>query len=425
MDTIKSLVSLSNELLESIVEYLDVPRDLHCLALTCRLLHNIIDPNHLQLRYIQCQPGREDLWSLLMQRPLLARNVRVLEIRYSLWGYRDGDIVPKAFLEFKPRNAVPQLERIQPPESSLSLIKALERMDNLVRFTWNGVYLEDAAMEAIFATLGRKGIQELSLYPRHARPISETVRTKIPCPMQTLLAVRSLSITKICHCHACYPHPFYDALIMTKNLPLTDLYLDFGWVWYGIAANSRIQNLFESAHWPSLKRFTLKSASLISNPSSDIMSNFLQRHSRIEALWLPPDLPPPTLEEGMLPCLRSLHFGSWKVNMEYRVPPSIANQLHHFSSPISNMTLSILDYMPSLKSCKVIGLGDIATFVTKVSELERLHYIWPEEHGHEITLAMKREVRTNQNQNIELIHPLFSMFRPKIVLYHISHIFLD
>ncbi|KIJ44699.1 hypothetical protein M422DRAFT_132354, partial [Sphaerobolus stellatus SS14] len=68
------------ETLESIIDNIDRCKDLLNLALTCSQLRDLIIPNHIEYRYIRCDPYRRSLWTKLIQQPRLASNIRILDL---------------------------------------------------------------------------------------------------------------------------------------------------------------------------------------------------------------------------------------------------------------------------------------------------------------------------------------------------------
>src|SRR4051794_36353300 len=80
----KSLLSLSNELLELVIANIELPQHLLNLAVTCHHLSILIIPNHLQFRHIRTNVTENNLWLYLTEKPLLAANVRILDLNCNL-----------------------------------------------------------------------------------------------------------------------------------------------------------------------------------------------------------------------------------------------------------------------------------------------------------------------------------------------------
>ncbi|KIJ53449.1 hypothetical protein M422DRAFT_42596 [Sphaerobolus stellatus SS14] len=116
---------------------------------------------------------------------------------------------------------------------------------------------------------------------------------------------------------------------------------------------SKIRDFLELAHWPHLRRLTITAAtaSYIEWDGAKFR-NFLQRHSKLEALSLS-ILRPSMWTNGSLSHLRSLDFSSWSDEMEAypSIPREIAHQIEHFLSEIRNDSdLDFLKNMPSLRT---------------------------------------------------------------------------
>ncbi|KIJ42340.1 hypothetical protein M422DRAFT_105347, partial [Sphaerobolus stellatus SS14] len=66
------------EILEEIISNIERPKDLLNLALASKLFKDIIIPNHIQLRVIRCNVYQDDFWKILIEKPILAANIRSL-----------------------------------------------------------------------------------------------------------------------------------------------------------------------------------------------------------------------------------------------------------------------------------------------------------------------------------------------------------
>ncbi|KZP05079.1 hypothetical protein FIBSPDRAFT_1054303 [Athelia psychrophila] len=76
----RTLTLIPNEILDSIVFYLDSKRDLVALALSCRRMYGVIFPRHHAYRVIRCKVSSISVWNHLIVNRCLARNIRRLEI---------------------------------------------------------------------------------------------------------------------------------------------------------------------------------------------------------------------------------------------------------------------------------------------------------------------------------------------------------
>jgi len=66
--------------LELIFLYVDEPKDLLSIALTCKSLNDLVIPHHIQFRHIRCDYRRLNLWKALAVRPGYGARVRKIEI---------------------------------------------------------------------------------------------------------------------------------------------------------------------------------------------------------------------------------------------------------------------------------------------------------------------------------------------------------
>ena len=69
LEPLPTFLTLAVEIIEHIVSFLDRPRDLLSLALTCKRTLRIIIPIHLQTRLIRCDIRRTFVWKLLGTLP--------------------------------------------------------------------------------------------------------------------------------------------------------------------------------------------------------------------------------------------------------------------------------------------------------------------------------------------------------------------
>ncbi|KIJ35108.1 hypothetical protein M422DRAFT_181190 [Sphaerobolus stellatus SS14] len=75
-----SLINLPLELIHKIIENIAKPSDLFPLALTCKSLSNLIIPDYIDYRLIQCSPADTPVWQHLIEHPHLSRNVKTIRI---------------------------------------------------------------------------------------------------------------------------------------------------------------------------------------------------------------------------------------------------------------------------------------------------------------------------------------------------------
>lgn len=143
-----SLYNLPLELLERIISFIDLPKELLPLALTCQLFCNLIIPNHLDYRVIKTHAGSLSLWQSLAANPLLSANVRTLCIsgiyRKALQKQQrstERSLVPHSSLLSSAKATISDFSLSQSAvnrEGALSVIAdCLCRMCNLTHFTWD------------------------------------------------------------------------------------------------------------------------------------------------------------------------------------------------------------------------------------------------------------------------------------------------
>ncbi|KIJ28871.1 hypothetical protein M422DRAFT_71333 [Sphaerobolus stellatus SS14] len=96
---------LANEILDSILSFIDDARDLVATSLASKRFSELVRP-HIQFHTIRCTIATNDLWKALAEKPILAQHVRVLHIQkqyYHFYGIRRSKaplpIVPKEFMD--------------------------------------------------------------------------------------------------------------------------------------------------------------------------------------------------------------------------------------------------------------------------------------------------------------------------------------
>ncbi|KAF9490984.1 hypothetical protein BDN71DRAFT_1453680 [Pleurotus eryngii] len=74
----RSITRQPTEILDAIAFHIDAPSDLLSLALSCKRLHDIVNPRHLSYRVVRCKPSSVSVWNHLATHRSLAQNVRYL-----------------------------------------------------------------------------------------------------------------------------------------------------------------------------------------------------------------------------------------------------------------------------------------------------------------------------------------------------------
>ncbi|KIJ42335.1 hypothetical protein M422DRAFT_254406 [Sphaerobolus stellatus SS14] len=132
-----------NVILEDIVSHIDIHKDLLNLALVSKLFKDIIILNHIQLRRIRTHVYQDDLWKILIDKPILAANIRTLEVGFDwpMQGTNNNRIIPSMFAALL---ADPREVRNSPH----LLLDALKKMNRLIEFNFDTTVdkLDDDAM---------------------------------------------------------------------------------------------------------------------------------------------------------------------------------------------------------------------------------------------------------------------------------------
>ena len=167
-----SLSRLAPELINYICLYISNPGDLLSFALTCKIVSEVITPDHLELRHIRCDFRRISLWERLVQLPEIASRIVSLELvdertpghyertrRHipNVEHYVFDPILPTHsqliaahHSERDPQGLEHRLHDVDIALAMNSLIRAIPTMVNLTRFHWlvNG---EQPTYEALFS----------------------------------------------------------------------------------------------------------------------------------------------------------------------------------------------------------------------------------------------------------------------------------
>ncbi|KIJ27589.1 hypothetical protein M422DRAFT_271194 [Sphaerobolus stellatus SS14] len=376
-----SLLDLSDELLELILGYIDDPKDVYSAGLTSKVLYKIAIPFHLQLRRIRCDQWNENLWRQFLNQNILAANVRWLEIDCGIPIGSPRERVPAFLVE-------PQSSRITNSQMHpVSLPTAVSKMSNLNRFCWREYRnTNDIVVKQTFDAVSKfcPDLEELHIeYHWHDKPSSDLTNARqehlCPLPWQQLPCLKSLTIIAQCFYHACCHHPFYNILVTKHDLLLQDIYLDI----HGFMTphgDSNIERLFQLAYWPNLRRFTLlPSVAIWEDIQTPLFTEFLRRHTTLQALYLPdpnPFLIPGILPDDGLPALKAIQFPLYS-SPEDRcpIPDRIAARLWHFGPKLTDYHLDFLERMPALRAChfKPTSAASLSEFVDIVPNIERLH----------------------------------------------------
>jgi hypothetical protein len=130
-----TLTHQPNEILDSIVFYLDSKRDLLALALSCHRLHSVICPRHHSYRIIRCKVSSISVWNHLLMNRSLARNVRRLEILDERSA--QPGLIPKGILTSDTDLESTDDELGMHTKQERFLVSALCKMTALKSFMWS------------------------------------------------------------------------------------------------------------------------------------------------------------------------------------------------------------------------------------------------------------------------------------------------
>lgn len=138
---LSSFCDLPAELLERTVGFIDLPKELLPLALTCKLVCNLIIPNHLEYRVIETHSSNLSLWQSLAANPLLSANVRILRISHEYSPLPQLSVVPNSNLLSSAKVTISDPLSSQSAahcEEAVNIITGcLRNLRNLTHFTWD------------------------------------------------------------------------------------------------------------------------------------------------------------------------------------------------------------------------------------------------------------------------------------------------
>lgn len=130
-DARRTMTRQPNEILDMIAFHIDSRKDLLALALTCQRLRDVVLPRHLEYRVIHCKPSSEKVWRHLITHPLLACNVRRLQIMDER--SHDPELIPTRVGE---ESDVPSGGVEMHAQQQRLIVGALARMTTLTSFSW-------------------------------------------------------------------------------------------------------------------------------------------------------------------------------------------------------------------------------------------------------------------------------------------------
>lgn len=333
---------------DEIAYLLDFTRDLLSLALTCHTFKELVIPNHLEYRYINCDIRRKDIWQLLNSRPRLAKGIRSLRLRAEPSAL-DKPQLPRILDESPDRNfyyGVPVAdEHVALFRNSLSYMTLLKEL------VWKHNHVPAGEVINIFRVLTSTShsLKALSInFFSLDNPRFSGSRQQL----ENFGIWNLTCLTKVVIVHA--PGPATIQMLIhcpdIEDLSLWSLPSSFS------------PQLFVHATWKKLRRLHITTSLLFNAYSQDIsgmLISFFERHVGLESLFFAMlDLPVPLLPSSCLPKLRSI---AWEANVAYPLTDflsqAITAHLVHWQCPIDEIDLDRLPQMDQLESCHLSVYG--------------------------------------------------------------------
>lgn len=131
----RSFTRQPTELLDAIAAHVESPADLLALALSCKRMHAVVCPRHLDYRVIRARASSLRVWHHLSVNRALARNVRILEVLDERSG--EAEVLPPGILTTDTDLESTDDELGMHVKQEKFLISALKQMNALKTFTWS------------------------------------------------------------------------------------------------------------------------------------------------------------------------------------------------------------------------------------------------------------------------------------------------
>lgn len=162
------LTDQPTEIIEEILSWVDHRQDLLSLALTTRLLRDLIIPHHIQFRRVRCHPHYNSIWSAIISRPTWAANIRTLEI---VDAHKDPiQIIPPCLM--REIDSDDPYGDVLDQKSAVLLARAVTTMANLAHFSWFGYAPGGPPVQLIFDALVKSNCHLLEFgYGHRVTPI--------------------------------------------------------------------------------------------------------------------------------------------------------------------------------------------------------------------------------------------------------------
>ncbi|KAF8520027.1 hypothetical protein BU17DRAFT_65671 [Hysterangium stoloniferum] len=373
-----SLTDVLYELQDAIASFIDHPKDLLSLALTCRSLYRMIIRDHLQFRHVRCNWTKLSVWKALLSRPRLTARLRSLVLAQTSSGA--SDLIPWRMVEDDDDDdycdgygyGARHLKAC-----TAALVTILHNTPSLRRLAWHDMHIEhDETLQMKNFFIGIRdhchSLQELHLFCKAKFSLIACIEV-IGNPIHVFSNLTQFSITlRITVFEEERIPPFISALadILVHGMPaLRDLHID-GW-------SQTFPRLLERAQWPFLQRFYML-FNFVSEGTSDtemvtVLSRFLEKHPQIECFYSHTPLLP-----GSIPVTSA--FRSFKADHSRFAspralfPPRVLSHIHslEISEGLCSEWISMIGDMPCLRYLFSIHAHDVAQVVQLAPELERL-----------------------------------------------------
>ncbi|KAJ7659605.1 hypothetical protein DFH06DRAFT_1472466 [Mycena polygramma] len=371
-----SLCSQPTELLDAIASCVSVPCDLLSLALTSKLLHGIVVPQHLEFRKVCCDARRTELWKAIADYPGLSSRIRSLEllaepIRHS-----------RSTAQLRiPQFLVDGHGDEQPcakwgSDSPRVLAAAISSMTALTRFSCGQTIagLREYPMDAVFQALRQycPNLRELEITFHDSTPSFDT----FSAPIWELANLTLVSITVNRRAmDRGVPRNFLGKMfeMLTACPRLQDLRLASEM--RGPAAD--VSGLLADKDWPDLRRLVIEGDLTFTDHPAVI--EFLTRHPQLETLSLnePIHLPHlPNLRWLSIPDLVRTIIPARLPQLEHTVH-TVTRIMYWYAPSTNEGVLRTLRALPALRRA-TIGfheVSDVQTLARDLPQLERLFFV--------------------------------------------------
>ncbi|KAJ7595711.1 hypothetical protein C8J56DRAFT_774826 [Mycena floridula] len=370
-----SLIRQPTEILDLVAFHVEEKRDVFNLALSCKRMHDIVIPRHLDYRIVRCKVSNLAVWNHLIGNRALAKNVRRLEILDERATAAE-ELIPAGIMvtDTDLESTDDELGRHEKQERYI--VAALVKMSSLTSFSWSCNH-SPISIENVWPTL-------LKCYSLKQVEINDNLvfgPTDVEGEDRKRLAVlpelKTVALRSTRHAFGAAKHP---ALTRAKsllhhcpNLQVLDITYNLPRGTQSASSVLSADDLFLFGRWPGLTSLTLSNLRLTSG--FDAASTFLLAHPNIEVLNIDIGF---GVRNGLglpidtLPRLRELkasdrHFVSALLNCPLRDPDALRpletlKGVRLSSGPSGGDTLlfnSLRPYSSQLKRLELSGWVDM------------------------------------------------------------------